>query len=410
MRLFDVLHGASDALRVNKLRSGLTALGIIIGVAAVVSMMALTTGLEGSIHTQFEGLGSNTFQIQKFPAMRFGGGRRMAKYRLRKDITLKNADAVREGDEFARFVGAELWNFGGAVRSRYADTRPTVFICGGTPEFASNNGYDIGEGRNLNAFDVAHERNVAVIGADVARKLFPHASPLGQPITIHNRRYEVAGVFAARGSFFGLGSRDNFVLIPVSTFVRVYGKNRSVNITVQSLTADLFEAAREKAVQIMRRERRLAPEQEDDFEIFSNQSVVDQVSSLTGTVRIAAIAICFISLLVGGIGITNIMIVSVTERTREIGVRMAIGARRRHILLQFSLEAVLLSVAGGIMGLGFGLGIAALVSALFPIPAAPPLWAVIAALAMSSSTGLVFGIYPAWRASRLDPIEALRYE
>jgi len=410
MRLVDVFTGAAGALQANKLRSGLTTLGIVIGVGAVVGMMALTSGMEGSIHQQFSELGANTFQIQKWPAFHFGGGRHMAKYRKRKDISVANADAVRDQNQWARLVGAELWSFGGVARSRYGETRPNAVVAGGTPEFASNNGYDIAVGRNINAFDMNHERFVVILGADVARKLFPNASPLEQPIVLGGHRYLVIGVFEERGSFFGLGSRDNFVVMPISAFIRVYGKNRSVNITVQALSTPLFDASQDRAIQVMRRERLLKPDQENDFEIFSNESVIDQVSQLTDIIQIAAIGICLIALLVGGIGITNIMIVSVTERTREIGVRLALGARRRHILWQFTVEAVLLSVVGGVLGLGLGLGVAHVVSQVFPIPAAAPIWAVIVALTMSSATGLIFGIYPAYRASRLDPIEALRYE
>jgi putative ABC transport system permease protein len=410
IRLGDLITGALYALKSNKLRSGLTTLGIVIGVGAVVAMMAMTSGFQTYVNEQFSGLGSNTFQIQKRPHMRLGGGRRMSKWRLRKDITVANADAVRNHDELARFVGAELWSFGGKVRSRYGETNPSVIVAGGTPEFATNNGYDIAQGRTLNAFDVLHERNVVVLGADVAANLFPHSSPVGQHVVFSGRRFSIIGTFASKGSFFGMGSRDNYMLIPITAFIRIYGKNRSVNITVQALGPEVFELAKDRAIQIMRQERKRKPGQENDFEVFSNESVIDTVSGITNSIAWAAMGIAFLSLLVGGIGIMNIMMVTVTERTREIGTRMALGARKRHILYQFTAEAVILSAFGGLLGLGVGYGAAYLAKALADLPASAPAWAVAVALGMSSLAGLVFGIYPAWRASRLDPIEALRYE
>jgi putative ABC transport system permease protein len=410
MRFFDLLSNSLFALGSNKLRSGLTTLGIVIGVGAVVAMMAMTAGFEGYIGRQFSGLGSNTYQIQKWPKFRIGGTRNWSKYKKRKDLSVANADAVRMRNEAARFVGAELWSWGAAVHSRFGETPPAIEVAGGTPEFAPNNGYEIARGRNLNAFDVRHERNVVVLGAEVAATLFPYSSPIGQPVDFAGRRFMVIGVFATRGGFFGVGSRDDLMLIPITSFVRIYGRNRSVNITVQAMLPELFEPARERGIQIMRQERGLKAGQENDFDVYSNESVIDTMSEITDLVTIAALAIAVISLIVGGIGIMNIMMVSVTERTREIGIRIALGARKRNIMMQFTVEAIFLSALGGLLGLGVGYGAAYLAKALFDLPAAAPIWAVAVALMVSSAAGLVFGIYPAWRASRLDPIEALRYE
>jgi putative ABC transport system permease protein len=410
MRVGDLVTGALGAFWINKLRSGLTVLGIVIGVGAVVAMLAMTSGFEEYVNERFSSLGGNTFQIQKWPAMRMGGSRHMAKYRKRKDITMANAEAVRERDEAARFVGAELWAWGGLVRSRYGTTPPNVPVVGGTPAYVSNNGCDFSQGRNMNAFDMLHERNVAILGADVATTLFPHSSPVEQNVVFSGRRFQVIGVLAARGSFFGMGSRDNFVVIPITAFIRIYGKNRSVNITVQALGPQVFDWAKDRAIQIMRQERRLKPGQDNDFDIFSNESIIDTVSGITRYITLAAIGIAILSLVVGGIGIMNIMMVSVTERTREIGVRRALGARKADILWQFTVEAVILSALGGLIGLGAGYGAAYLAKAMADLPAAAPPWAVAVALGMSSLVGLVFGIYPAWRASQLDPIVALRYE
>ena len=409
MRLVDLFLAATCALSANKLRSGLTILGIVIGVGAVVFMMAMTTGLESYFSDQFSALGANTFQVQKWPHMRMGR-RHSSAWWNRADLTVADADAIREHNPYARFVGAELWHWGLVMRSRYEVTPPRVAVAGSTSEFAANNGYDLAAGRTLNAFDVLHARDVVVLGADLAADLFPHAAPVGQPVVFGNRRFRVIGVFATKGSFFGMGSRDNFGLIPITTFIGLYGSRRSVNITVQALRPEVFELARDRTIQILRRERGVRPDEENDFEVFSNESTMDKVTSVTGSISTAAVAIALISLLVGGIGIMNIMLVSVTERTREIGVRRALGARRRHILWQFTAEAVFLAALGGLLGLGLGFGGAWLVKQLAGLPAAAPAWAVAGALLIAGVTGLVFGIYPAWQASQQDPIEALRFE
>jgi putative ABC transport system permease protein len=398
-----------SSLTANKLRSFLTLLGIVIGVAAVVFMMAMTHGLKDYFSDQFSGLGANTFQIQKWPHMRMGH-RSWNKWANRPNINVADADAIRERSLAAGFVSPEVWTGGLVVRSRFETTPANVNVVGGSFEYADNNGYQIAWGRNLNAYDVLFQRTVVVLGSDLAGTLFPHTSPLGQAVVFASREFTVVGVFASKGGFFGFGSQDNFAHIPLTSFFGVFGLKRSVNITVQAKNQEKFESARDQAIQIMRQQRRIRADQENDFEVFSNESTMEKVGSVTDSVAAFAMAIAFISLLVGGIGIMNIMLVSVTERTREIGVRRALGAKRRNILWQFTMEAVALSALGGLLGLGLGFWGAHVVREVFGLPAAVPVWAVVVSLLMSSFTGLAFGIYPAWQASRLNPIEALRYE
>ncbi|HNY89952.1 MAG TPA: ABC transporter permease [bacterium] len=408
MVLTDTFHLALSAFRSNKMRSLLTLLGIIIGVMTIIAMQSLITGLRKSINEQVSSLGSSVFQVQKFPAINMGPHDH-DKYRNRKDITYADALAVRERVTAAKAVGAEVWNWGAELRYKDRKTLPNIQLAGVTPEFLENNGLEIAEGRFITAEDVDLNVAVTVIGADVVDKLFPFEDPLGKDIKLMGRRFEVVGIFEKKGSAFGQ-SQDNRIAIPFFQFTRLYGKERSINITVQAATPALVETATEQTIGVMRTQRKVKPGIENDFEIYSNETITGFFDNITKYVRIVAIAIASISLLVAGVGIMNIMLVSVTERTREIGIRKSVGAKRSDILWQFLIEAIVLSELGGLIGIMLGLGIGKLVDALTPIPAAVPVWTVFLGLIFCSFVGLVFGVYPALKAARMDPITALRYE
>jgi len=408
MVVSESLDLALSAIRSNKMRSILTLLGIIIGVMTIIAMQSLITGLRGSINAQVSMLGSNVFQVQKFPAVTMGHDER-AKYRNRKNLTYEEAMAVRERVTAAKSVGAEIGFWGVELRYKDRKTLPNVYIVGATPEFIDNNGMEMAEGRFLTQQDIEFNPAIAILGKDVVTKLYPNEDPVGTDIKIQGERYLVVGVFEAKGSVFG-NSQDNLVVIPYFRFEGLFGKERSINITVQAATAGLMDEAMEQTIGVLRAERKVPPGMENDFEIFTNDTLTSFFDNLTKYVRIVAIAIASISLLVAGVGIMNIMLVSVTERTREIGIRKSVGAKRSDIMWQFLIEAVVLSEVGGVIGIVLGLGVGKLVEATTPIPAAVPVWTVFLGLIFCSGVGLLFGVYPATKAAKLDPIVALRYE
>jgi len=333
----------------------------------------------------------------------------------RPPLTLKDAAAIRDHVESVDLVGSELWDFGFVVEYKGESTNPNVSICGGTPEYPQNNTHYVGLGRNISPIDIMSARNVAVIGYALGQKFFPFVDPIGKTIRVDGRKYEVVGVFDEKKSAFGAGF-DNYVLIPVSTFIKTYGlvdRNgfpRSVNITVRAKTPALIGDAIEQTRQTLRHERGVKPTEVDNFEFFNSESLITRFNQMSMSVKIAAFVIGIIALLVAGIGIMNIMLVAVTERTREIGIRKAIGAKGITILTQFLLEAVILCNIGGVIGvmMGFGLGNLVALFAHFDVHV-PMEWAVIG-LVFCSAVGIVFGLLPAIRASRLHPIDALRYE
>ena len=394
-------------LRANKMRSALTILAIIIGVMAIMGLYSILQGLQNNVEQQLAILGSNTFQVQKTPAIRMG--RLDRKYRNRKNITVEHALAIRNKASAVKLVGPEDWQFGVTVKYKDKKTNPNVQLAGGTPEFAENNGYFVAEGRFITHNDVDRARHVVVLGKDVVKKVFPYGNPLGKWVRVDADKYEVVGLLEEQGAIFG-ESQDNQIVVPLTTFQNVYGKNRSINITVQAWSAEVMEKAIEQTVAILRVERKVPPSEPNDFEVWSSKTFIDTFNNIARIIKIAAIGIVSIALVVAGIGIMNIMLVSIRERTREIGIRKAVGAKRRDILSQFLTEAVILCAVGGIVGIVLGVGIAELLAATTPLRAAIPVVPAVAALLFSSAVGLFFGIYPATKAARLDPIESLRYE
>jgi len=415
VRWRDTLHMSMGTLLSNKLRSFLTLVGIVAGVASIIAVMTAISVVQSTMEREMSVLGAQTFQVQKWPAGGFHSDADRRRAMRRPPLTLKDAAAIREHVESVDLVGSELWDFGFVVEYKGESTNPNVSICGGTPEYPQNNTHYVGLGRNISPIDVMSARNVAVIGYALGKKFFPFEDPIGKMIRVDKRKYEVVGVFDEKKSAFGAGY-DNYVLIPISTFIRTYGLtdrngfSRSVNITVRAKTPELIGDAIEQTRQVLRSERGVKPSEVDNFEFFNSESLITRFNEMSMSVKIAAFVIGIIALLVAGIGIMNIMLVAVTERTREIGIRKAIGAKGITILTQFLLEAVILCNIGGVIGVmvGFGLGNLVALFAHFDVNV-PMEWAVIG-LVFCSAVGIVFGLLPAIRASRLHPIDALRYE
>jgi len=411
----DVLAMSLSALLANKLRSVLTLVGIVAGVASIIAVMTAISLVQATLEQEMSVLGAQTFQVQKWPAGGFASDAERRRAMRRPPLTLANADAIRGHVRSVDLVGSEIWDFGFVVQYRGETTNPNISIVGGTPEYPPNNTHYVGLGRNLSPMDVRGDAKVVVIGHAIARKLFPFVDPIGREVLVDHRKYRVVGVFDEKKSAFG-GNFDNYVLMPVTTFLNVYGLTdrqgnaRSVNITVRAKTPERMNEAIDQTRQILRAQRGVKPGQEDNFDFYSSASLITEFNKMSMGVKLAGFVIGIIALVVAGIGIMNIMLVAVTERTREIGLRKALGARPASIRSQFLLEAVVLCNIGGVVGVlaGFALGNVVAVFTHFQ-PRVPLEWAVIG-LAFCSAVGIAFGMLPAIRASKLDPIEALRYE
>ena len=399
---------AFSAIWAHKLRSSLTLLGIIIGVATIIAMMTIIAGLQGQIEREMSELAPNTFQVQRYDiSVGFNVGHQS--FKRRPSIKREHAEAIAQFCPSVMLVGPEVWMWGKELRYRDRKTNPNVTLAGGTPEFQVNNGYYVLEGRFITKADDDFNRQVIVIGWGVKEKLFEYETAIGRQLKIDGKRYTVIGVLEESGSAWD-SNADYHVVIPLSTFEKIYGGKRSINITVQTKSAAVFDKAVEEVIDIMRIKRGLKPNEDNNFAIWSSNTLIDSFNKMTFWIKVAAIGICAISLLVAGIGIMNIMLVSVTERTREIGVRKAIGGKKRHIMTQFIIEAIVLSEIGGAIGVGLGFAVGKIFGVAANMPTAVPLWSVALGLIFCSVVGLVFGIWPAAKAANLKPIEALRYE
>lgn len=403
----DDLRLALSALSGHPLRSGLTLLGIVMGVFTVVAMMSLLNGLQSSINKNMGGLGADVFQIQRLPSFNFG--QPSPEIQRRKNLTLTQVQQLREVLPQAQQVGGEVWE-GGKEVTAGSNLAAGVQVAGGTPEFFTNNNLPIGAGRGYGEAEAMGASRVVVVGATVADVLFPGGgNPIGQHVRLGRIELEVIGTIERQGgSPFG-GNPDNLVSIPIALFLELYGTGRSVNITVMAGSHGDMARLQDLAIGAFRNIRGLDANADNDFDVYSNDSARENFDQLAGTVTAAGLVICTFTLIVGGIGVMNIMLVAVTERTREIGLRKALGARRGRVLMQFVIEAVLLALLGGVIGVVMAFA-ATMLARFLDFPAEVPTWAVVLALGVSSSIGLLAGIYPAWQASRLVAAEALRVE
>ncbi len=396
---------AVDAIIANKLRSILTTIGIVIGVMTVVTVVSLISGLNKKVEDMFSSIGSNVIYIQKWPWVRTGGDD-WWKYRGRKDITPEHADMIRRFCSSAELVAPMD---GRSLRMKYKDRRTNpVQVQGTTPEYQGISGRDIEAGRFIAESDVSHKKRVCVIGTDIVETLFPKEEALNKTVRIGSSKFLVIGIFEEKGKMMGM-SMDNEVVIPFTTFRKLFIRKGREDITIVVLAKDKEEAI-DEIKGVLRRVRKVKPGKPDDFSINTQDALMDMYNKITGAAFMVMIGVASLSLLIGGIGIMNIMLVSVTERTREIGIRKAIGARYKDILYQFLTEAVVISGFGGFIGIVLGFSIAKIISLASNLPAAIPLWAVLLGFGFSSGVGIFFGIYPANKAARLNPVEALRYE
>ncbi len=412
MTLFEVKEGISLALtavRTHKMRSFLTVLGVLIGVASVIGMVSIITGLNSSMAEQIESLGSNVIHISQYEMVHFGG--LSAEERKRKGVTVEHAEAIRE---YCPSVGAvspenHYWARGGN-KVKYKDNkanRPAVV--GVWPDYEIVNNCFAVEGRFFTQGNINFRATVTVLGNDVREALFPNLDPLGKEIRINGKKFTVVGVMEKKPNFLG-ETQDNYVLIPLSTYKKTYPEDKALTLLARPKSPELTDKAIDEITQLLRRMRGVPYDRPNDFAISTQEDLMDMYNKITGAIYLVMIVISSIGLLVGGVGVMNIMLVSVTERTREIGIRKAVGAKKRNILWQFLIEAMTLSGSGGILGIIIGLLLGKLVGAISPLPAAVSLFWIILGFSFAVSVGLIFGIYPAYRAAKLDPIVSLRYE
>ena len=401
---------AIEAIRQNKLRSILTLLGISIGVFSVIGVMTAIRTLESSVNSQLDILGTNTFTINKSPAIQIHGPGGDRKIRQRKNITYAHYEEMKRKAKLPLRVSVLDGTSERNIRYKDKSLKKSAELRG-ADEWAlrSINAY-LADGRNFTPDDIRFSRNVTILGPDIVDILFPFEDPLGKVIKIKGIDYTVIGVTERKGQAFGR-SQDYFVLIPISLYIqRFSNKWTSLGIVFEAESADMYEKTMDEAIGLMRVVRKVPVGEENDFSIISNEELMETFAGFTGGIKIFAGSVSVIALLVAGIGIMNIMLVSVTERIKEIGIRKAIGATRRDILTQFLMEAIFLSQFGGVVGVILGITGGNVVAIVLNVPAVVPMDWAFYGMAVCSLIGIGFGIYPAWRAANLDPIESLRFE
>jgi putative ABC transport system permease protein len=408
MHYLEAIRVALQSLWANKLRSVLTLLGVVIGIASVIAVVTFVSGINDYVAKKIFNLGADVFIVQKTSAVETNPDRFLEQEK-RKNLGMDEYEAVKEACQHCDYVGAQMSSTGKVKRNEQSIENTNVQ--GITPSMATILDTDLSSGRMLNETDMDNHLQVAVVGTDIVDHLLPGIDPLGQEVRVDGWTYQVIGVGKKKGKTLGQ-SADNYVMIPITVFLKKYGShNNSIEVWGKaSATGAPLNQAIDEARVALRARRHDSPGKDDSFEIETNASLLSIWGNLSNTFFMATIGIAAVSLVVGGIVIMNIMLVSVTERTREIGIRKALGARRDDVLLQFLIESVILALLGGAIGVLSGISLAEIVTALIGMPSSIKLWAVAAALFVAASVGVFFGVYPARKAARLDPIVALRFE
>jgi putative ABC transport system permease protein len=408
MNTLEAMRIALQSLWANKLRSVLTLLGVVIGVSAVIAVVTFVNGINGYVAEKIFNLGADVFIVSKQSNVitnidQFTEGQK------RKDVHFDDYQALADGCTSCRYVGATAGNYSGKIRFNEQSSTDTA-VRGWTPSMGPIYDLDLSSGRNITDADMNATSNVAVIGSDIRENLMGGVDPIGKEIRVDGQLYMVIGVGVPKGTTLGQ-SQDNWVMVPLTTWLKQYGQHTSLRIWAKAYGIGApLDAAIDQSRVVMRSRRHDRPGEPDSFVAETNASFLSLWSNLSGTFFIVMIAISSIALVVGGIVIMNIMLVSVTERTREIGIRKAMGARSSDVMQQFLIESGTMSLVGGFFGVLLGIAVAKTVTLIIGMPSVIELWAVMAALIVSASVGIFFGVYPARQAAKLDPITALRFE
>ncbi len=404
---------AFATLRNNKLRSFLTIIGVMIGVIVVMLISSLISGISVAFEKQIESFGTNSIILYKYDLVQFG--RRSQEERMRKPLTAEDSEALSELSTVETAVpildvSSNFWGGRINVSSKNGKTSASVRLQGTLPDFEKTGSEVLTQGRWFSQAENDYNKDVCLIGSAVADAYFPYGDPIGEDLEIGGRKFTVIGLLQKREQFLGgdgSSSESNVIYMPLGSALRLKPQADDLYITVVAKEG-MLERAKDQVQDLMRVRRQVPFGEKDNFSMSTAASIIDTFSAITSGVFVAMIVISSVGLMIGGIGVMNIMLVSVTERTREIGIRKALGAKRNDILLQFLVEAATLTGFGGLVGLLIGWGLSFLISLVFP--SYVPLWAPIAGFVASVGIGLIFGLFPAWKAARLDPIEALRYE
>ncbi len=407
MHIKETTQQAYDSLKANKLRSFLTLLALIIGVFSVIVSTTAVAVLDNYFKNTMSVMGSDVVNISKTPSVQMGS--LSDDIRNRRDIDFETAEQLERHMRIAESMSPDEVFQTTEIVYKEEDTEPNVSVRGSNEHFLLNNSYDLEDGRNFTDDDIQYGRNVVIIGKDVQNELFKREYPLGKQIRFDGKPYTVIGLLESKGQIFGQ-SFDNFVLIPYTTAINNYGANRNIEIQVRAPEINFITETVEEITGILRVIRKVQPGEENNFEISTNDTLAGTFDTFTKALYIGGFAIGLITLLGAGIGVMNIMLVSVSERTREIGIRKAVGATRKAIVSQFLMETVFICQLGGIIGMILGIGVGNFMAVWIETEPVVPLWSVAGGFIGMLIVGLIFGVYPAFKAAKLDPIESLRYE